>query len=392
MKKLSMILLTLVLTLCLCLSGLPASAENLPAPLTADEVQATLAEYAALAQTLTPHSVTRDVEDPQGGYILTYEDGFAVFADSEALTADTRVKAMILYSDLLKGPRGSKTETNTGDFLRLFRSDNDGLAGSYTSALVYSLGNPMEGFSCCLVSRSGQKILNILYTVAEETEEGFLFSSMSCYVDNGVVSAIMLDRETVSAEEAAELYAQLHEEAEDESYHAVPVNYLDGSELDPFEEADLTFAGINFLTATPGDLPGLLDEAWDEDGADGWMHRMSGDGWSAVFKADKDRQNERLSLLTILDERLEGPRCLRIGDSVIETTGRFYYEATEFDYENMSQLLYGSTEGVPYGLAEYGEDGSATVRYTLRTESGETVMLILTYRDMTLNEILVTLL
>jgi len=97
-----------------------------------------------------------------------------------------------------------------------------------------------------------------------------------------------------------------------------------------------------------------------------------------------------MTMFTILGDNFEGPRSVRIGDDIVNDTCRFRYEELEFDYTEMIQPLYGTTEDAAYGLTDYDTDGSATVRYALRTETGDTVMLILYYKNMVLNEIVIT--
>lgn len=388
--------LAFLLAICLCLlwgcafSEEAVAEETVATPISAGEIAEQLSYFQVKALSSDPVSVTPDTESTETAYIFAFEEGYAVYADTEALTEDSNIFAVEVLSSDLPTVRGAKVDMFTEDLLHLFKSDNDGLSGSYYSALVYTEGDSEKGFNCCTVSRSGQRVVNIMYAIAEPVEDQFFFSSMSCYMDGGTVSAILLHRNMISAEETAMIYDALHVSAEDDSYWAVPVNYNDGTMLEPFEEADLSFSGIDFLTTVSADLNGVLEEQWQEDGKDAMMHRVDGDGWYVIFNADKNQQNEKISLVCIMSDEVEGPRFVKIGDSITDAICRFRYEETEFDYETMSQLLYGSTEGIPCGVAEYFEDGSATLRYTLCTEDGENVLLLLTYKDMHLTEILVS--
>ena len=51
-------------------------------------------------------------------------------------------------------------------------------------------------------------------------------------------------------------------------------------------------------------------------------------------------------------------------------------------------MLYGDPTGDMYGMAEYGDDASATLRYAFRTQEGRQAVLYMTFEAMSLREAL----
>ena len=80
-----------------------------------------------------------------------------------------------------------------------------------------------------------------------------------------------------------------------------------------------------------------------------------------------------LSLLEIYEDMLEGPRGLRIDDTLASVIGRFRHDANE-------GALYGDGVTAPYGRCDKNNDGTASIAYAVQAENG-TVLLRLTVVD-----------
>ena len=105
-----------------------------------------------------------------------------------------------------------------------------------------------------------------------------------------------------------------------------------------------------------------------------------------TFSYDAQKQNPTLEMLSIDMDGLEGPRCVRIGDTLSSVISRF--RNGEGDYDGVSrEVLYGDGENAPYGLAEYGDDATAGLWYAAKLEDGRTVVLSMSFEQMYLSDI-----
>ena len=109
-------------------------------------------------------------------------------------------------------------------------------------------------------------------------------------------------------------------------------------------------------------------------------------GCEITFIYDSNKENPRTEMLSIVSDGMEGPRCVRVGDTFSSVLIRFRYN--EGEYENNSEVLYGDPTGDMYGMAEYGDDASATLRYAFRTQEGRQAVLYMTFEAMSLREAL----
>ena len=158
-----------------------------------------------------------------------------------------------------------------------------------------------------------------------------------------------------------------------------------GLELAMFGEEDLLFSGFDYPELQPDLLPGIPEKVIidNEDGT--WLMSCVEESWEAVFICDEQGENARILSFTILDDTLAGPRGIRIGDQFYEDFQRFRSGEHEMA-EDLTEVLYGTEDTVPRGLANYNP-GEMTLRYVTDTEAGLRVELILQYENTTLSDI-----
>ena len=77
---------------------------------------------------------------------------------------------------------------------------------------------------------------------------------------------------------------------------------------------------------------------------------------------------------------------MRYGDSFASVLNRFRHG--EGEYVDLHEVLYGDPATDTYGLAEYGTDASATLRYAFQAASGQKVVLHMNFEFLELHEIL----
>ena len=383
MKKMILLLLSLTL-LVSAVSGLAeeTAAETVtsPTPLSSAEVRMAVDSFHKLALGLEPlgaeHST--DEGDPDS-WTIEYDFGFVHTAD-ETLTESSTVYGITVLTGEHEVMRGVSVGTSLSDLLSAFKCDNTGLAGDRFGALLSLDGSQEAGFSAATLSRDGQRNNYIMWQVTESKDGLFLDNGMICYLDGGMVSGVELYvAGDISPEEMAANWSLMTELGDKDDYVAVEMNYRDGTVLEPFVTDDLVFSGIDFLNDVSESLPGLLDEVMIDNGDGTFLHRVDGIGYTAILLADEEMRDLSLLQFTILSDDIEGPRGLCLGDSLIDDRARFRYEDTEFDYDHMTQLLYGDGVTAPYGFASYGTDGSAELRYLLCTEDDREILLLLTY-------------
>ena len=87
-----------------------------------------------------------------------------------------------------------------------------------------------------------------------------------------------------------------------------------------------------------------------------------------------------------LDEELDGPRCVRLGDLFSEDFCRFRSGENGMK-DDLTEVLYGSEETVPRGTACYDPD-NMNLSYVTETSAGLQVELLLKYENSVLTEII----
>lgn len=389
MKRLFCLMLALAL-----LPILPGLAEESTAgSLEMKELREWAAAYKQRAMESQPlNDPTAEDALSEDGYAFIYEFG-TLYMDSPEMTEDSVVKNLVITDPAEAGPRGTAVDMFTDDVLAAFYNENPQLDGSRSFAVLY-LGDslPQEAV-WAWVQRDGQRVMSIQYAVYEQRAtggEGYTDAGLIYTLQGDLVSAIRaygLDEYSTEADVQADLEAvrQLMGET---GYIRVPVSYT-GTDLEAFGPADMAFSGVNLLAMTPEDAEDVLGECledhWMEDDTGEFIRMMEFAGCDVTFVYDASQQNPRVSSMAITQDGMEGPRCVRMGDTFSSVLNRFRYG--EGAYADLTEILYGDPATAAYGIAEYGADASATLTYSFE-EAGRQVVMQLAFTTMELSEIL----
>lgn len=389
MKRLFCLMLALAL-----LPILPGLAEESTAgSLEMKELREWAAAYKQRAMESQPlNDPTAEDALSEDGYAFIYEFG-TLYMDSPEMTEDSVVKNLVITDPAEAGPRGTAVDMFTDDVLAAFYNENPQLDGSRSFAVLY-LGDslPQEAV-WAWVQRDGQRVMSIQYAVYEQRAtggEGYTDAGLIYTLQGDLVSAIRaygLDEYSTEADVQADLEAvrQLMGET---GYIRVPVSYT-GTDLEAFGPADMAFSGVNLLAMTPEDAEDVLGECledhWMEDDTGEFIRMMEFAGCDVTFVYDASQQNPRVSSMAITQDGMEGPRCVRMGDTFSSVLNRFRYG--EGAYADLTETLYGDPATAAYGIAEYGADASATLTYSFE-EAGRQVVMQLAFTTMELSEIL----
>lgn len=389
MKMKSLLLMVLAVLLALpCAMAEESEADTLLLP----ELTEWAARYQARAIASQPlndpaQSLTSD------GYEFIYE--FAtLYADEPVMTADTLVSAVVVTSPEEEGPRGVCIDDTTQVVLSAFYNENADLRGSRENAVLYLIDLMPESLQWAEVQRDGQRIQTIQYAVHDQLTtggDGYTDAGLILTMQDGTVSAIRAYglNSRITFDQAYDVLAQLRTASLAQDYVQVPQSY-DGASLEKFGGADLVFSGMDFASLTPDGaillLGTPLSDETVEDGANGSIRTLSFADCEMTFLCPADG-SESIYMLLLTTEKMEGPRAVRLGDTFSEVFNRFRNGEGEFDGERY-EVLYGSEESGEFGMAEYGTDASATLRYGLVLEDGQHVVLHLTFTAMELSEIM----
>ena len=329
----------------------------------------------------------------EDGYAFVY-DFATLYMDRPEMTEDSVLKNLVVTDAMEEGPRGTRVDMLSGEILASFYNENNLLEGNRGFAALY-LGDSMpSSASWAWLQRDGQRVMAIQYAVHEQLAsggDGYTDAGLVYTIQDNLVAAIRaygLDS-VIDEADVQDNLAAVRDVFEDTSYAQVPVSYV-GTDLEPFGEHDLTFAGMNFLTLTPEEAQAVLGEcledSWMEDDTGEYIRTMEFPGCEVTFIYDAHRENPRAEMLSIVSDGMEGPRCVRVGDTFSSVLIRFRYN--EGEYENGTEVLYGHPGADSFGLAEYGEDASAALRYAFRLQDGRQAVLYMTFEAMSLTEAL----
>ena len=328
------------------------------------------------------------------GYEFVYT--FAtLYADTPIMSADTVVNAVVLNDSDEFGPRNVCVGDAMSVVLGAYYTENELLAGSEEAAVLYTLDLLPESAQWAQVNRDGQRVHTIQYAVHEQMATGG-----DGYSDMGVIYTMLenrvsavrvygLDRR-ISLNAVNDLMYTVMTAALEESYVQVPFSY-DGTELNAFAEADLTFSGMNFLSLTPEAAVAALGEpmadTWMDNGDAGYIRIQTFGECEITYLFNRERTQGSVYMLVITADGLEGPRGVRIGDTFSSVYNRFRNGEGEYQEDN-TEVLYGE-ETASFGKAEYGYDASALLRYGFMLENGKQVLMQLDFSIMELAEIMI---
>ena len=383
-------ILCLLAALALC-AAIPAAAEeSAPQPVTAAELSALLETVRAKALAAAPlNNPSEESAQSEDGTLFRYEIA-QIYAEGTQLTAETPVNVLVF--DDGEGPlfRDTGIDSMMTDLLAAYPLENETLAGTREEAVLYLRDTADSGFVYGRILRDGQRVTAVEYGEVLHEGKQFRRAAITYTLINGLVCSIRIDGLSSAAglmdtSHTEELRSELATLAGYDEYRAVKTS-RNGQELAPFNEDDLLFDGFSYTTLQPADLPGspeneLID---NEDGT--WLLRFDGDGYEAVFSCDAQGENTKILSFTILDDEMEGPRSVRLGDMFSDDFCRFRSDENSVA-EDLTEILYGSEDTVPRGTASYGLD-DMSLRYVTETSAGLQVELLLKYENNILTEII----
>lgn len=389
MKRLFALLVCLVLTLAApaALPETPSAPEGLK--------QAEIEQFnhnlllAAISEQLPPFAA-------EGGYVVrgaNYEillQGEDLSPDSVVLSAaitapgsrpedeeGERVETALPAPAALTGPRGSLPGMKAADLLALFPNENEFLQGQANSAVLYIEGALPMAVSAGFVLRDRQELQLIEYDVYYQVGEGVARTGLIYTVENGFVTAIRsyVSSEALSQQDAGKELDRLRELREQAEYTAFGER---GSGR--LEREDLTLGGLDFVDTDDQAAIALLGEPVSREAlenSDGsTLLILQWDGYEAVFTKKGDVT--RAERLTVNGGSFEGPRGLRLNDTLAQVISRFEHSGGGLDG---SGPLYGDAENQapPFGLLVPGEE-SSLLYYAVNLD-GEKVALIAEFVD-----------
>ncbi|MBQ7454871.1 MAG: hypothetical protein IJS53_00390 [Clostridia bacterium] len=360
MKK----IFALLLSAMLLLSCLPALGEEESLPLTAEEI-ASVCE-GLLSEALERAPLAAEKQD-DGLWHLDYGD-FVLYTPDETLTGASPVAA----AELTYRPdaRGISAGSSLDALLAAYPLDNALLTGAYDEVTLYISGLLPETVSAGCAVRTGSRVLVLEHLVyAAEGDEATLSSVVYTLEGNTVVAVLWQPAVAVmslpEAQSEIDRLAALQEENEYSMYRS--------DAPDAMAREDLTFGSIDFVSAGVQEVTAFLGEAqsdtWAQDG-ENWLRVMQWEGAQAIFQYDAARKNATLQLVQVTGDLLEGPRGVRVDDTLESVAARFPQEGDGI-------VLYGDGENAPYGRIDFSETGVYLV-YAAAVEDG-TVLLALTF-------------
>ena len=385
MKKILCLVLMLMIG-----TALPAAAET-ASPVTAEELDALLAAVRTQALTTVPLNDPADEEaQNEDGTLFQYEIA-RIYAAGNSFTADTLVNALVIDGSEEPVFRSLGIDSMLDDVLAAFPNENTELAGTREAAVLY-LNRTEAGFCYGRIIRDGQRATAVEYGEVLPAGESFRRAAITFFLQEGLVTAIRADGLNdgdglMDASYANEFLKDLEELSGKDEYRAVKTS-MNGTDLEPFNESDLVFSGFSYTALQPDNLPGDPEREEPIDNEDGtWLVRFEGTDYETVFHCDENGDNAQILSFTIRDDRIEGPRCVRLGDLFSEDFRRFRSGESEMA-EDLTEVLYGTEGTASWGTASY-DPADMSLRYVTSTQEGVQVMLLLRYEDNYLTEIII---
>jgi len=102
------------------------------------------------------------------------------------------------------------------------------------------------------------------------------------------------------------------------------------------------------------------------------------DGISILFRYSENKQFIQVDTMMVNGDTLEGPRGVRVGDSMDSVMYRFRH--SQGGSVDNGILLYGDGENSPYAILSYGAT-TASITYFQTPVEGRTIIWLLTFVD-----------
>lgn len=370
-----------------CLLILPGAYAGEPE---AEAAPLRLAEIEQFNQALLTRAVADGLPSfpAEGGHLVRGE-GYELLLAGEDVSPDSLVlSAALLWAGehgedegglagpVLAGPRDSKPGMSVETLMALFPNDNAFLAGRRDSAVLYMDGQLPAAVSAGFILRDGQVMQQVEYDVYHQAGEGVVRTGIQYTVEENFVTALrsFVAREAMGQQEAAEELQKLAALQEEHSYLAY-TDTLEGK----LSREDMVLNGLDFFdTDYQAAQLALGEPANEERHQDGDREIISCQwpGLEAVFTL-KDGVS-RMARLSVKEGSFEGPRGLRLGDTLAQALSRFPHNGV---LGESGGALYGDAENQvpPYGLMQIYED--STLLYYAIEAGGGTAGLVLTFVD-----------
>ncbi len=339
-----------------------------------------LAEIEQFNQMLLERAVAEGQETfpGEGGYLVRGEE-YELLLAGEDVSADSVVLSAALGGGheengekTWEGPRGSRPDMLVEELLALFLNDNPNLSGRADSAALYIAGELPAATHTGFILRDGRRVQLVEYDVYYQAEQGVVRAGIQFTVEQGFVSFIrsFASPQALSQEEAGQELAKLRELQEQHAYIALGVK--DGSQL---AREDFVLGGLDFFDASPEAAKALLGPAVDEqsleDSDGGKLLVLQWEGYEAVFSLRAE--GSLAQRLQVFGGAFEGPRGLRLGDTLAQAISRFEHTGDAAQ----PGALYGDAQGQvpPYGLLVQSDD-SSLLYYVIEAQAGKAALML----------------
>lgn len=329
----------------------------------------------------------------EDGYAFIY-DFATLYLDGPELDQDSQMNAVVITTDNGADPRGIKVDDSLDALLNAYYSENPTLVGDENFAALYISDMMPETALWAWVQRDGQRVTQVQYAVHDQIASGgsgYTDCGLSFTIQDGFVAAIRAYglSAQITKEQVEDNLDEVNQVMGYASYFQYPASML-GTDLEPFQQSDLVFSGLDFLHMTPDQTEELMGsveyEDWMEDGGN-FLQTITAENGAVTFLLNGSKEPLYVDTLNINGPGMEGPRGVRVGDSLSSVIMRFRHSEGEYD-GGSREVLYGDGETAPFGTAEYGNDASATLRYALSLDNGQTVTLYLEFQWNQLTEIM----
>ena len=362
MKRLSAILMALLL-----LAGTFALAEETTAtgPLTLAEIESFNAFL--LARGVKDELTVRQLGDAW----IAQGKGYELTLSSEDISEDSVVLGAAITLDAESDPSLTDTRATTvglpaDELLQKYPNDNPFLAGSRDGAVLYISGQLPAAVYTGVVVRDGQSLVLAEFSVYHQVDGGVSRAGLQYTLTDGRVRAMrsFMTGEALSQEAAQEELNQLAALQEENSVVANT-----GDLGTPLAREDMVIAGLDFFDLTPESAKAILGEPDHEDKAEsgeGSLLTQQWPGLEAVYSLDKEGKATRVERISLTDGGLEGPRGLRLGQTLAQVIGLFAH-GDELPVDGGS--LYGQGQVPPYGSLVASGD-TISLYYVIESAGG----------------------
>ena len=241
------------------------------------------------------------------------------------------------------------------DVMARYPNENPRLEGTFEGALLYlKQGEKMLSYGLC--RRDGQRLLEAEYLT--DTGDGAAMVRYT-FSNDALIEVVYFFNEWAQQETAGS--EELLSLEQDRAYFAYYTG-AEGEEMEAFAREDLMINYLDVLTLSEQDLTDLMGKALSVTENGGHI-QYAWDALTVTFTKD-DSGALRCETALVTGGGLEGPRGIRVGDTLVSVLRRF-----RSNDEVTEGLLYGDGETAPYGMITFGND-TATLTYCASTEEG----------------------